>query len=86
MIWVRLIGGIANNQVVKVDPDQVQHIAQDRLPVASFSRSHSLGTMSAEVRRTAYTRRSVHTPRGDIIFFAAESLSDHEALQSVLGP
>lgn len=85
MMWVRLIGGIANGQVTKVDPDQVQHVAQERVP-AAISRRVNLDGITVEIKRTRYTRRIVHTPQADIVFFADEGLSDYEALKSVLGP
>lgn len=84
MIWVRLIGGIANNQVVKVDPDQQEHMRQTSVPLAR--RGITIGSMSAEVKQTLYTRREVATERGPIVFFADKAMSDHEALYSVLGP
>jgi hypothetical protein len=85
MMWVRLIGGIDNGQVAKVDPDQVEHIAHKSVPMP-LSRGISIGSMSSEIRRTRYTRREVHTPEGHIVFFADADISDHAALNSVLGP
>ncbi|EJN14713.1 hypothetical protein PMI42_01686 [Bradyrhizobium sp. YR681] len=86
MIWVRLIGGIANGRVVKVDPDQVEHIAQERVPVAMAHRPTTLGSISSEVKRSRYTRREVRTPEGSVVFFADADLSDFAAINSVLGP
>jgi hypothetical protein len=85
MIWVRLIGGCANGKVAKVDPDQMQHIAEERRPVV-FLRATSLNSPSVEVKRTVYTRREVRSEAGTIVYFADQAMSDYAALQSVLGP
>lgn len=85
MTWVRLIGGIANGKVQKVDPDQPTLVARETLPVSTRC-GITTGRMSADVKQTLYTRRTVHTPHADITFFADEAMSDYEALYSVLGP
>lgn len=87
MIWVRLIGGAHNGQVVKVDEDQVLQVMREYEPMRAVSqRRVGIMPQSTTVRQSIYTRRSVRTPGGEIVFFALENLSDHGALQSVLGP
>lgn len=85
MIWVRLIGGVKNGQVVKVDDGQVEQWEQASFPLPRRG-GVTIGSMSAEIKRTRYTRREVATPEGAITFFADADMSDFSALNSVLGP
>lgn len=88
-IWIRLIGGAGNGQVKKVDEDQVELFATRTVPlqgVTPFRQPFGLHGADAEIERSRYTRRVVTTPDGKIFYFALDSLSDLEALQSVLGP
>lgn len=86
-IWVRLIGGSYNGQVVKVDEDQVEQVMRERVPMQAASyRNFGIEPQSMSVRQSRYTRRTVRTPENEIVYFALEAMSDHEALQSVLGP
>lgn len=85
MIWVRLIGGVKNGQVVKVDSDQTEVRLSERIPMPVSPRL-SLAASSATVSFSVYTGREVRTPGGVIFYFAEASLSDFAALQSVLGP
>lgn len=86
MIWVRLIGGQANGQVVKVEEDQVEHVMRENVPDAASYRRVGIAPMSFQSRQFRYTRREVRGHGWNITFFADDNLSDHEALQSVLGP
>lgn len=87
-IWVRLIGGPSNGQVQKIDDDQSQIIMRERLPepIVHSHRNFGLAGATATYKEARYTRREVRRPGGDITYFAEEKLSDHEALQLVLGP
>ena len=86
--WVRLIGGPNNGEVVKVDDDQpyLHKTETTPLPAVRSHRALSLSSSVTSVVRTSYTRRTVRSSNGEIIFFALEGLTDFEALNQVLGP
>lgn len=86
MIWVRLIGGECNGQVRKVDDDQCELTVTQRRPIAASPRL-SLAANASFTKVSMYSRRVVKTAEGqEVPFFADVLMSDHEALQSVLGP
>lgn len=86
-MWVRLVGGLGNGEVRKIDDDQVEVVFRAHVPApVAFNRVSSLAAASVDVKSTRYTRRTVRTPGGDVTFFAIETFSDFEALHHVLGP
>lgn len=84
-VWVRLIGGLHDGEVVKVDDDQREAVRQKPMPIPA-ARLRSLATTTTQSSFTRYTRRSVSSPDGSVVYFALENLSDLEALQHALGP
>lgn len=88
MIPVRLIGGLHDNDIAKVDPDQVELVVRKNMPAPAtraFNRNFGLAESTATVVTTRYTRRVVRTPEGEVVFFAFHEFSDLEALQHALG-
>jgi hypothetical protein len=89
-MWVRLVGGLGNGEVRKVDDDQAEIIfrinVRTPMSVRAFNPSRSIVSDTVDVKMTRYTRRIVKTPGGDVTFFAVEAFSDFEALHHVLGP
>lgn len=88
-IWVRLIGGLHDGEVVKIDDDQVEIVLRRQVPMVvthPHRVAHGISSNIARVIYTHYTRRIVVTPGGSVTYFALESFSDFEALQHVLGP
>lgn len=85
-IWVRLIGGAHNDQIVKVDEDQLEQVMRESVPMGHSGRNFGLSPSTCAIKAVRYTRREVRTPAGVVVYYALDSLSDLEALQSVLGP
>lgn len=88
-MWVRLVGGLGNGEVKKIDDDQVEIMLRKNFPppaTRAFNGTFGIGSDTVEVKITRYTRRVVKVPGGDVTFFAIEAFSDFEALQHVLGP
>jgi len=88
-ILVRLIGGQHDGEVVKVDDDQVEIVKRRTFPgpaTRAFNATYGIGSDTAEVKSSRYTRREVRTPGGSVAYFAIEAFSDLEALQHALGP
>lgn len=85
--WVRLIGGLNNDEVEKIDDDQVEVVKCKRFPPPATRAvgTFGLGSATTEVKATRYTRREVRTPGGDVTYFAVEGFSDFDALNHVLG-
>lgn len=87
MIWVRLIGGLHDGEVAKVDTDQREIVKRREVPAPlRFNRGTGLAAVSATVETARYTRRVAKAAEGEIVYFASDSLSDLESLQHVLGP
>lgn len=88
-IWVSLIGGLHDGEVAKVDVDQVEIIKRKAVPPPVsrvFNGGQGIMPATVEMKPTRYTRRSVTTTGGTVIFFAIDAFSDLEALQHALGP
>lgn len=88
-IWVRLIGGLNDCEVAKIDDDQVEVIKQKNFPppaTRAFNSTFGIGAAAAEVKSTRYTRRVVKAEGGEVTYFAVEGFSDLDALNHVLGP
>lgn len=88
-MWVRLVGGLGNGEVKKIDDDQGEVIWRTHVPAPgdrAFRATYSLAADTIEMKKTRYTRRVVETPGGKITYFAVEGVSDFDALHHVLGP
>lgn len=88
-MWVRLIGGLHDGEVEKIDDDQVEVVKRKNFPPPATRAMNSvfgLGSATVEVKSTRYTRRIVKAQGGEIVFFAVEGFSDFDALNHVLGP
>jgi hypothetical protein len=88
-MWVRLIGGLNDGEVEKIDDDQVEVIKRKSFPGTATRVVHGtfgITPHSCEVKSTRYTRRLINTSGGNITFFAVEGFSDFDALNHVLGP
>lgn len=88
-MWVRLIGGLNDGEVEKIDDGQIEIVKRKNLPppaTRSFNRNFGLGAATVEVKATRYTRRVVKTSSEDVVYFAVEGFSDFDALNHVLGP
>ena len=89
MIPVRLIGGLHDGEVVKVDRDQVELVMRRNMPTPSaraMAKTFGLAESTVTVATTRYTRRVVSYRSDELVYFALEDLSDFEALQHALGP
>lgn len=89
MIWVRLIGGLHDGEVKKVDADQVELVARRNMPLPAaraMNKTFGIGDSTVTIAQTRYTRRVVRDANSEVVFFADAGLSDLEALQHVLGP
>jgi hypothetical protein len=88
MMWVRLIGGLHDGEVVRVDADQVETVMRKTTPPPStraFNSAYSIAEMTVDVMATRYTRRSVRCSGDEVVYFAPEALSDLESLRHALG-
>lgn len=84
---VRLIGGISDGEVIKVDDDQIEIVRSKARPVPVIScRSHSIEAFNRVIDTSRYIRCFVRTPDGYLYYFALDTMSDLEALTHVLGP
>lgn len=87
--WIRLIGGLHDGEVEKIDDDQVEVVKRKKYPPPSarvMNHAYGLESLTSEVKSTRYTRRVVRVQGDDITYFAVEGFSDFDALNHVLGP
>jgi hypothetical protein len=89
--FVRLIGGPNAGAIEKVDHDQLQIVKTTPMPAMAVHPSHrnfGLSAQTVTLQQTLYTRRVLYccSRESRLFYFAPESMSDLEALQSVLGP